>query len=85
MQLEKGLNTNIYRLTLNGHELAAMVASVEIVTEGTIEEVSSEEINNLRLLLVKYNNAIRYSEVSVPNHNSTVKEYDKPEEPHVNL
>ena len=58
MRVEKG-HTNIYRLTLSGYELAALISSARWVVQGAKGELTSSAIENLKKILENYDRAMR--------------------------
>ena len=58
MRIEKG-NTNIFRITLSGYELAALISSARWVAEGAKGEVSADAVQNLNQVLQSYEDETR--------------------------
>ena len=65
MRIEKG-NPNIFRITLSGYELAALISSARWVAEGAKGEVSTEAINNINQVLQSYDDETQKFEQQMP-------------------
>lgn len=58
MRVEKG-HTNIYRLTLSGYELAALISSARWVAQGAKGELTPSAVENLKKILDNYDRSMR--------------------------
>ena len=65
MQIEKG-QRNIFRLTLTGYELAALISSAKWVAEGSNGKLTAEAVDNIKHVLNSYEKATKklYNESS---------------------
>lgn len=69
MRIEKG-HSNIYRITLSGYELAALISSARWVAEGGEGQVTPDVANNLKQLLVSYDDATKKLHEKSPQEKS---------------
>lgn len=56
MRIEKEGN-RLFRVTLTGYELSALISSARWATEGAEGELTDEAVNHLKQVLANYDNA----------------------------